>query len=111
MPYLNKVILMGHAGRDGTLKETKAGPMLSFSIATSEGKGERKVTIWHNITLFGKSVEWTSVSKGDLVLVEGRITKREHEGNVYPGVMADRVMNLSAKPKGNKFEQEEEVPY
>ena len=109
MPYLNKAVVMGHAGKDGTLKETKAGPLLGFTVATSEGKGEKKHTIWHEITLFGKSVEWTQVSKGDLVYVEGRITKREYEGKVYPGIMADKVLNLSAMPK--KFEREEEVPF
>lgn len=49
------------------------------------------------------------MSKGDLVYVEGRITKREYEGKVYPGIMADKVLNLSAMPK--KFEREEEVPF
>lgn len=111
MPYLNKAVVMGHAGKDAVTKETKLGPVLSFSLATSEGKDDNKKTIWHNIIVMGKPVEWLAISKGDLVYVEGKITKREYEGKEYSGITATTVLNLTGnkKPK-DRFERESDIP-
>lgn len=82
---LNKVMLIGYAGRDA---ETKgAGDIASFSLATTEkytDKSGQKVdkTEWHNVTAFGKLAEVVSayVRKGVQVYVEGKIETREATG-------------------------------
>jgi single-strand DNA-binding protein len=84
---VNKVILVGHLGRDPELRYTPNGqPVASFSIATNEvwnnREGERQErTEWHRIVVWGKAAEFCGnyLSKGRLVYVEGRLQTREWE--------------------------------
>ena len=56
MSGINKVILVGHLGKDPEVKTIESGVKVAkFSLATTETykdkSGERKdVTEWHNIT-------------------------------------------------------------
>lgn len=99
MPYLNKIMLIGHAGRDAELKFTQGGmAVCKFSLAVSEkSKGER-VTEWFDITCFNKTAEFSvdDVKKGLAVYVEGRIrtekwTDKEGKPREKRGVIADSV--------------------
>lgn len=77
---LNKVQLIGNAGRDPETTYTTSGTSITkFSIATNErrkkGEAYEDVTEWHNVVLFGKTGEVADkyVKKGDKVYIEGRI--------------------------------------
>ena len=51
---LNKVELIGRAGRDPETRITQSGAkVVKFSLAT----GTKEKTMWHNITCFGKSAD------------------------------------------------------
>ncbi len=85
---LNKVLLIGHVGRDPVLKYTPNGtPVANFSMATNEVYGsneDRKVkTVWHTIVAWGKLAELVNnmVRKGQLIYVEGKISSREWTDN------------------------------
>ena len=83
MPNLNKVMLMGHAGKDCELRYLASGqPQAKFSLATTErfqkdGEWQEKTT-WHNIIIWGDLAERISqyIEKGTPVFVEGRIENR-----------------------------------
>jgi single-strand DNA-binding protein len=84
---LNKVFLIGRAGKDPELKYTPSGAAVAtFTMATSEtwkskeGKKEEK-TEWHNIVAWRKLAEICGqyVKKGDLLHIEGKITTRSWE--------------------------------
>lgn len=86
MPSINKVILIGHAGRDPELRHTAGGtPVSNFSIATTErwkdpNSDERKErTEWHRIVAWGRQAEVIAeyLKKGEPVYVEGSIQTRE----------------------------------
>jgi single-strand DNA-binding protein len=87
MPSINKVILIGHLGKDPELKFTPSGqPVANFSVATSEkwtGKdgnpGEK--TEWHRIVVWGKTAENCKqyLFKGSAVYLEGKLQTREWE--------------------------------
>jgi single-strand DNA-binding protein len=88
---LNKVILKGHLGTDVKSYKFDNGDMLAnFSMATSEfyvpkGKTEKiEATEWHKVVVRNKLAENCEkhLSKGDYVLVEGKIhtNKWEDEG-------------------------------
>lgn len=87
MSSVNKVILIGHLGRDPEMRFTKSGDgVCNFSIATSEKwkdkSGEKKEqTTWHRIVIWGKLAEIASeyLSKGKQVYIEGRLQTREWE--------------------------------
>jgi single-strand DNA-binding protein len=63
MPSLNKVLLIGHLGKDPEVRYTGGGnAVANFSLATVESfkarSGERqKQTEWHRIVIWGKQAE------------------------------------------------------
>jgi single-strand DNA-binding protein len=84
---VNKVILVGHLGRDPEVRYTTSGTaMIQFSIATNEpvrgedGKWEERAE-WHRVVAFDRLAETCSqlLSKGRLVYVEGRLRTRQWE--------------------------------
>jgi single-strand DNA-binding protein len=84
---LNKVMIIGHLGRDPEVKYLPSGQAVTnFSVATSstwtdkEGKpGDR--TEWHRIVAFGKRAELCGeyLSKGRQVYIEGSLQTRSWE--------------------------------
>ncbi len=82
---VNRVILVGHLGRDPEMRYTSSGtPVTNFSLATNERwnnqKGERQErTEWHKIVTWNKLAEISNqyLTKGQLVFIEGRIQTRE----------------------------------
>ncbi|MDE0378089.1 MAG: single-stranded DNA-binding protein [Rhodospirillales bacterium] len=85
MLNINRVTLLGHAGRDPDIRTLPdGGRAATFSLATTErwkrddgGTAER--TAWHRIAVYGPAVEPVEamVRKGAAVLVEGRLAHRE----------------------------------
>lgn len=87
MKGVNKVILVGHVGRDPEVRYTASGQSVAnFSVATSEawkdkdGKKQEK-TEWHRCQAWGKLADIAGeyVRKGMLVYCEGNLTTREWE--------------------------------
>ncbi len=85
---LNKVLLIGRLGKDPEVRYTQSGQAVAnFSIATDESytdkSGEKqKKTEWHNIVVWGKTVEafvQPYLHKGDLVYIEGKLQTRSWE--------------------------------
>ena len=87
MLNMNRVTLLGHAGRDPEIRTIKSGDKTAtFSLATTEkwrrkdgGTGE--ATEWHRIVVFGAAVDAAAklVRKGAALLIEGRITSHEYQ--------------------------------
>ncbi len=83
----NNVQLIGRVGKSVDFKEFETGmKKASFSLATNEyynDKDGKKVekTYWHNIIAWGNVAGWIkdSLDKGDLVLVQGKLTHRKYE--------------------------------
>jgi len=85
MSSVNKAILVGRLGKDPEARYTQGGAAVAnFSLATDESykdaSGERqKKTEWHNIVVWGPSVDKFVVPylhKGDLVYIEGKLQTR-----------------------------------
>lgn len=88
MPSLNNVLLLGHLGGAPEVRATQAGrPILKISLATNrhwrvgggDADGEwREETDWHRVVLFGPLAERLRdrMDKGDLILIEGRLSRR-----------------------------------
>ena len=82
---LNKVMLIGHLGRDPELKYSKSAvPMLTLNVATDESytdKAGNKVeqVEWHRVVVFQRQAETcsTRLSKGSRIYVEGNLRTRE----------------------------------
>jgi single-strand DNA-binding protein len=83
---VNKVILLGHLGKDAETKFTPSGVSRSnFTLATNrrwkdQQSGEWKdVTDWHNIVLWRSENLSSYLQKGKQVYVEGRLESRSWE--------------------------------
>ena len=84
---MNKIIVIGHLGRDPEMKYTPNGQgVTSFSIASSRkyttSAGEqREETEWFNCSAFGKLADTCNqyLTKGKQVYVEGRLSSRTYQ--------------------------------
>ena len=88
MAGINKVILVGHLGRDPEMRYTQSGvAVCSFSLATSESykdrtTGERVTsTEWHNVILWRGLAETAEkfLRKGSQVYIDGKLRTRKWE--------------------------------
>ncbi len=91
MSGINKVILVGHLGKDPEIRYLEGGvSVASFPLATSEffNKDGRKVeqTEWHNIVMWRGLADVAAkfLQKGKLVYIEGKLRTRtfdDKDGN------------------------------
>ncbi len=81
---LNKVFIIGNLTRDPEMRTLPSGtPVVSFGVATNRvwknQQGEKQEEVqFHNVVVFGRQAEIANqyLSKGKMVLVEGRIQTR-----------------------------------
>ncbi|OYQ75827.1 single-stranded DNA-binding protein [Wohlfahrtiimonas chitiniclastica] len=83
---INKVILLGHLGRDPEVKYMPNGnAVANMTIATSESWKDRNSgqpqerTEWHRVVIFGKLADIAGqyLRKGSLVYIEGQLQTRK----------------------------------
>ncbi len=109
---VNKVILVGHLGKDPELSYLPSGQSVAkFTMATSrkykDKNGELKEeTEWHNIVAWEKLGEFCAqyLAKGRQAYVEGRIRShnwedREGKKRTSVEIVADTVVPLGARTK------------
>ena len=85
---MNKIIVIGHLGRDPEMRYTPNGQAVtSFSVAssrryTTSGGEQRDETEWFNVSAWGKLGETCNqyLTKGQQVYIEGRMSSRTYEG-------------------------------
>ena len=87
MRGVNKVILVGHLGKDPDVRHLDSNSVVAnFTLATSDSytnkEGTRvEQTEWHNIVLWRRLAEIAEqyLKKGSLVFIEGRLQTRSWE--------------------------------
>lgn len=85
---LNKVFILGRLTVDPQLRSTASGQQVaSFGVATNrvwnDKNGQKQEAVeFHNVVVWGRQAEVASkyLTKGSLVLIEGRLQTREWEG-------------------------------
>jgi single-strand DNA-binding protein len=77
---MNNFSAIGRIGTQPEIKQLKSGDdAASFSVAVDSGYGEKKITTWLNVTLFGKKTGIVPyINKGDRIGVTGEIALREY---------------------------------
>lgn len=98
---LNKVMLIGHLGKDPEMSYTPSGvAVCKFSLATNESyKGDDgnwvDRTEWHNITVWRKLAEICSqyLKKGSKIYLEGKIQTDTYEKDGKKNYFTKIVMN------------------
>lgn len=109
MSGVNKVLLVGHVGKDTESRTLENGSVVSnFSMATSESykdkTGQKKIiTEWHRIVLWRGLGEIAAkyVKKGDLVSIIGKIRTRDYNKDgvthYVTEIVADELTMLGGK--------------
>jgi len=109
MSGVNKVILVGHLGKDPEVRHLDSGTTLvNFPLATSEtySKDGKKIeqTEWHNIVMWRGLADVAAkyLQKGKLVYIEGKLRSRNYEdkeGNkrYVTEIVADNFTMLGRK--------------
>ena len=92
---INRVILVGNAGSDPDVRETKDGtPVAHLSLATDrrfrQNGEEQRRTEWHRLTFWGKASDIVArfVRRGSRLYIEGRLEygSYERDGVAIPTV-------------------------
>jgi single-strand DNA-binding protein len=128
---LNKVMIIGHLGRDPEMRYTPSGrPVTTFTVATSRtwstGDGERhSETEWFNVVAWGNLAEICKqyLTKGQQVYVEGRLQTRrweDNEGVKHTSIeivanemmiLSERRENTQSSETNDSSEVEEDFPF
>ncbi|MBI4811033.1 MAG: single-stranded DNA-binding protein [Ignavibacteriales bacterium] len=119
---LNKVLLIGHLGKDPELSYTASGVAVAkFSVATNErwkdqdGNTQER-TEWHNIVAWRKLAEICGqyIKKGSKIYLEGRLQTRSWDDKntgvkrYMTEIIADDLIMLDSK--GAEVGGVEQVP-
>jgi single-strand DNA-binding protein len=117
---LNKVMLIGHLGRDPEMRYTPAGrAVATFTMATNRtwntSDGERHLeTDWFNIVTWGNLAEICKqhLKKGQQVFVEGRLQTRRWEDkegikHTTTEIVAFEMMMLGDRRETNSDQSED----
>lgn len=96
----NSIVIQGSLGKDAVTRFSANGdPIVSFSVADSQGYGDKKTTVWWDVSLFGKRFEKLApyLVKGAKVCVIGEAGTREYEGKIYLQVRGNDVWLVGSK--------------
>lgn len=112
MASFNKAIICGHLGQDPRVSVTNSGKTVAeLSVATSEKFGGQEKTEWHRVKVWEKSAEFCRdyLTKGALVLVEGRIETRkwqdkDGQDRYTTEIIAQRVQGLGKGKDGGQLD-------
>lgn len=114
MAGLNKVMLIGNAGKDAELRYMATGtPQCKFSLAVNNRRRNQQTnewednTEWFNILIWGDTAERVSqyITKGKQVYIEGRLQTRSWDGDdgqkhYMTEVVAQTVQLLGSREGG-----------
>ncbi|MDR1984869.1 MAG: single-stranded DNA-binding protein [Prevotellaceae bacterium] len=111
---LNKVMIIGNAGKDPELRHLDNGvSVVTLPVATTERYKDRngevkEQTEWHNVVFWRLLAEFTEkyVRKGSQLFIEGRLRTRNWEdqsGNkkYVTEIVADNIRLLGRRPENN----------
>lgn len=113
MAGVNKVIILGHLGKDPEMRYMPDGKAIAnFSVATSENFKDREGnkqerTEWHRVVLFGRVAEIAGeyLRKGSMAYVEGRLqtrkwTDKEGQERYTTEIVGDRLQLVGPRNDG-----------
>ena len=106
---MNKIILIGRAGKDPEYRQTEHLTVTNFTLAVSEHykdkTGEKKeLTEWFNVVCYSNlaTIAANYIRKGDQVCIEGKIRTRSYDdkdGNkkYITEIQVNELLMLGAK--------------
>jgi single-strand DNA-binding protein len=114
---VNKVILLGHIGKDAETKYTQSGTAVSnFTLATNRSWKDQQTGEWKEETEWHRCVLWKSenrssyLTKGTPVYIEGRLQTRswedkDHQKRYTTEIVCENLILLSGRGGGGGGDQ------
>lgn len=116
MASVNKVTLLGNAGRDPEIRYSASGmAMCNISLATSSKRKDKNTgemieeTQWHRVQFYDKLAEIVGqyVKKGNPLYVEGRLkygkfTNKDGVEQQTTDIVAESMQLLGAREQGQR---------
>ena len=99
---MKTITIAGGITRDAVTRTTQDGEnVTSFSVAVSEGYGDKKRSVYFDCSFWGKRGSALSqhLTKGTRVAVSGDLSTREHNGKTYLTVRASEVTLMGGGEK------------
>jgi single-strand DNA-binding protein len=119
---VNKVILLGHLGKDAETKFTPSGtPVSNFTLATNRRWKDQQTGEWKEETDWHRCVLWRSENissyllKGKQVYIEGRLQTRSYDDKdqqkrYVTEVVCDELILLGSRGEGAPEYSQERAP-
>lgn len=76
---MQQILLHGNIGRDAELVTFGERQQVKFTLACTEGKGDKKVTTWYDVLSYATAIQ-PYLLKGKDVVVTGRLSVRTSQG-------------------------------
>ena len=106
---LNKILLIGHVGKQVEVRTVGDSKVASFTLATTEKYRDRngevkENTEWHNIVIWGKLADVAEkyVQKGNQLYIEGKLKTEKYTANDGTDRYTTKVYALSMQLLGGK---------
>lgn len=97
---MQTITISGNIGREPELRSTQGGDqVLSFSVGTRQGYGDKASTNWFRCSVWGKRGETLNryLRKGTKVVVQGELTIGEYQGKPQYEIRANEVEFMTEK--------------
>lgn len=97
---MKNLTIAGNIGKSAELRSTGSGEKVAgFSVAVDDGFGDKKRTLWFDVSIWGKRAETLApmLTRGGKVCVTGDLSTREHDGKTYLTLRAAEVTLMSAR--------------
>lgn len=113
---MNKIVVSGRWTKDIELKQLPSTHLAKSTLAVDEGYGDKKVTYFFDVDIWGKQAENVKKfsGKGRKVLIEGRlrqeIYEKEGQKKTIVKIVAESIEFLD-QPKLDHLEPPEGTPY
>lgn len=111
---MNTIIIIGNLGADPEVKTSANGTKYArLRVATTEGSGDRKLTSWHNVTVWQQTAEFVEkyCKKGDRIAVTGKLhySEWDKDGQKHRDAVIDSREVELLTPKGKPSVDAEET--
>jgi single-strand DNA-binding protein len=114
----NNISVIGRLVRDGEAKQAGSTALYEFTVADSQGYGDKKTTNWFKCQLWGKQAESAVTQylvKGAQVAIFGELTLREFvnkEGakQISAEIRVNKIELLGGKQEGQAPAQQQAKP-
>ena len=110
---MKSLVIAGNIGKSAELRSTGSGEKVAgFSVAVDDGFGDKKRTLWFDVSIWGKRAEVLApmLIKGGKVTVSGDLSTREHDGKTYLTLRANDVTLMSARQDRDDAEPRRDSP-